>query len=362
MIDKRKMQNYTGIKFYNGASAWGSGAPWIVVLSERSDGKSLWYVKECIIDFWRNGHKLAYVRRHDNEIKQKDVNLYFADKNLTTWLNKAGYSGIRCIFSEIWLMRYNEDTGKEEKAELLGYPFCVNVQESKKSLHFDCYNFIFEEFITNKQYLFNEFVEFNHVISTACRTGKFRAILLGNTIARDCPYLREMGIDLFTTKPGKMYETELKQGNGNKIKAVFDYVEPKEKDTFFFGKSERSIVKGEFDADAQPHLFFTLDQAEILSKCIMVTGIRQAYHVKRLLYQDEQYLYIYPMKYDDVQYSFDDIFTTVPDFEHKYFYHAEKKRHRRYMPLIRSERMLFSDNLTGTEFKKAIRKHNPFST
>lgn len=355
-----KLTNYSGNKFYNGRAAWDSGAPWITVLSERSDGKSLWYVKECIIDFLKNGHKLGYVRRRDNDIKQKDVNLYFNDKNLIAWLEKAGFSSIKCLFGEIWLMKYNPDKKKEEKAQLLGYPFAVSTQENKKSLHFDCYNFIFEEFITNKMYLFNEFIEFTHLISTANRSGVFRAILLGNTIARDCPYLREMGIDLFTIKPGKLYESELKQEDGNRVKAVFDYVKPKEKKTFFFGKSEKSIVKGAFDADAQQHLFFKLSDAELLDQCVLITDLHQAFHVKRFLYDDKKYLYIYPMRYEDAIEGYNEIMTTFPDVEHGYIYRAKRKRHTLYARMIREEMVLYSDNLCGTEFKRAIKKHNPF--
>lgn len=356
----KKPVNYNGNKYYNGRKAWDTGAPWIVVLSERSDGKSLWYVKECVIDFLKNGHKLGYVRRYDNDIKQYKVNRYFSDPNLIKWLNDIGYSGIKCSFSEIWLMKIDEETGKEVKADLLGYPFCVSVQDDNKSLHFGCYNFIFEEFITNKLYLPNEFREFNHVISTACRDGIFRAVLLGNTVARDCPYLREMGINLFETKPGKIYETDLKQEDGNSIKGVFDYVEAKPRKTNFFGNSEKSVVKGEWDVDPQPHLFFKIEKDNVLSECIMVTELKQAYHVKRLYHDGDQYLYVYPMKYADVQFEFCDIFTTTPDFESGYFYYAEKKRHKRYMPLIANNKLLFSDNLTGTEFKRALKKHNPF--
>lgn len=360
-MSKINLKNYTGSKYYNGRALWDQGAPWNCVLSERSDGKSLWFLKECVIDYFNTGHRFAYVRRYDDNIKQKDVNRYFADPNFVSWLSsKTDYTGIKAIRGELWLMT-KDDSGKETPGELIGWPFAINVQEKYKSLHFDkCYNIIFEEFITNKLYLYNEFMEFNHLISTLCRSGKYRAILIGNTIARDCPYLLEMGINIFETTPGKIYEAKIKQMSGNTITCLFDYVLPGEKETFFFGKAEKNIVAGNFDTEEQPHMFFKYNDAELLYKCVYVTSLQQAFNICVLFYDDNKYLYIYPAKYSEAIESYNDIFSDVPSFENGFFYKAEKKRQLRVQPLIRAGRMLFSDNLTGTEFKRAIKRYNPF--
>lgn len=358
---KTKLKNYTGDRFYNGAALWAASAPWNVILSERSDGKSLWFLKQVVIDYFETGHKFAYVRRYEDNIKQKDVNLYFKDPNFISWLQKyTDFVGIRCNRGELWLRGLGDD-GKEIDVELIGYVFALNVQEKYKSLHYDnVYNIIFEEFITNKLYLSNEYMEFNHLISTLCRSGKYRALLIGNTISRDCPYLLEMGIDIFAMPQGKMYEQHLKRADGTIIKCIFDYVSGRDKDTFFFGKAEKNIVKGDYDADEQPHLFFKFKDAEVIYKCVYVTGLRQAFKMCVLLYDDEKYLYVYPDKYDNAVQSFDDIFTDTADFEKGYFIKPEKKRHAKIMPLIRAKRVLFSDNLTGTEFLRAIKRYNPF--
>ncbi len=356
------LKNYNGNQYYNGRPLWAAGAPWNVVLSERANGKSLWYAKQIIIDFLNNGHRLAYVRRYEDQIKNKDVTLYFSDPNLISWL-QAGteYTGIKCIRGEIWLMGPGGDGKKDEQKELLGWAFALNVQEKYKSLHYDgIYNIIFEEFITNKFYLANEYMEFNHLISTLCRSGVYRAILLGNTISRDCPYLLEMGIDLFTVERGKMYETVLKREGNDDIKCIFDFASPAAKTTFFFGKAEKNIVSGEWDVEEQPHIFFNMKDAEIIYKCVMITKLHQAFKLCVLIYNDDKYLFIYPAKYNDIKDSFGDVFTDTADFEHGYFLKPEKKRHEKIWPLLRMKRVLFSDNLTGTEFYKALKRYNPF--
>lgn len=362
----KQLKNYDGSKYYNGNALMATGAPWLCVLSERSDGKSLWWVKFCIIDYFKTGHKFGYVRRYDNDVKETDVNKYFSDKNLIKWLEGAGYSGIKCWRGELWLTQIDEETGKNCRVELIGHAFGINTQEHFKGQHFDLYNFVFEEFITKKLYLPDEFGEFQNLISTANREGQFRAILIGNTVARYCPYLREMGIDIFKAKKGKIYEQDMPVSGGRVIKTAFEYVDPRDKNTFFIGRAEKSIVNGEFEADEQPHLHFKLKDADILYKCVLVTDQQQAFHVKYVLYENptngnaERYLYVYPMDYEEVDLSFDDIFSTVPAFGDGRFYYAEKRRHRKLYPLFAAGRVLYSDNLTGTEFLRSLKKHNPF--
>lgn len=362
----KQLKNYTGDKYYNGRALADTGAPWLCVLSERSDGKSLWWVKEMLIDYFKTGHKFGYIRRYDSDVKIKDVNGYFADKNLLEWLQKAGYNGLKCYQGEIWLTAYDEESSKTQRVELVGHAFAINTQEHYKSQHFDCFNFLFEEFITKKLYLPDEFTEMQNLISTANREGRFRCVLIGNTVARHCPYLREMGIDIFKAKPGKIYEQDIIQHDGSKIKSAFEYVDPREKKTFFIGSARKSIVHGQFEAEDCPHLHFKLNDAEVLYKCVLVTDLHQAFHIKRILYEDpetkeaQKYLYVYPMDYEDAADSFDDVFTNSPEFDKGYFYTPEKKRHKHLQPLIREGRVLYADNLTGQEFKNAIKKHNPF--
>lgn len=356
------LKNYNGSKFYNGTALWKQGAPWNVVLSERSDGKSLWFLKQCVIDFVETGHKLAYVRRYEDNIKQKDVNLYFKDPNFLKWLQGGSeYTGIRCNRGELWFTAWNPDANKEIDKDLFGYVFALNVQEKYKSLHYDgVYNIIFEEFITDKFYLGNEQIYFSHLISTICRSGKFRAILIGNTISRDCPYLLDFGIDLLKTKPGKMYKHTLKKANGSTVLCIFDYAAPNEKDSFFFGKAEKNIDAGEWETEDLPHLFFKFKECEQIYRCTFVTRLRQAYKLVVCLYNSEKYLFVYPARYEDAVESYGDIFTDNADFEHGFFLRPEKKRHQKINKLLRAGRVLYSDNLTGTEFKRALKRYNPF--
>ena len=119
--------------------------------------------------------------------------------------------------------------------------------------------------------------------------------MIGNTVARDCPYLKEMGIDLFSTKPGKIYQNNLLQENGNKVLCAFEWVEPQEKTSLFFGKAEKTVVKGEWDVNEVPHLFFRLEESELLYTCYFVNEeVRSAYKIRVVHYDDSKYMYVYP--------------------------------------------------------------------
>lgn len=358
-----KLKNYTGTRFYNGTELRKIGAPWNCVLSERASGKSLWWLKEMIIDYFREGKMLAYVRRYDEDVKPKNVDRYFEDENFTSWLEAGtGYKGIICYQDALYLYITGE-TGKPIRKEKIGYAFALNVAEKRyKSLHYDgVYNILFEEFITGGKFLENEFNTFNHLISSICRRNEFRAVMLGNTITRDCPYLKEMGIDLFKMKPGQIYQNTIVQEDGNKVTCCLDFVSPVKKQSLFFGKAEQTIVKGQYDVDVVPHLWFKLDDAELIYTCYYVSEeLKNAYKLRVIFYDDNKYLYVYPYDYTEIAYVRGDIFTDTPAFKLKRFIHPEKKRHARLRELFKSGRILYSDNLCGTEFRRAMKKYNPF--
>lgn len=358
-----KLKNYNGNKFYNGTELLELEAPWNNVLSERASGKSLWWVKQCVIDYFKHKRLFGYVRRYDEDIKPKNVDKYFNDINFKEWLYKGtGYNGIICYQDGLYL--YVEDeNGKYIKKERIGYSYALNIAEKRyKSLHYDgVYNILLEEFITSGNYLDNEFMIFNNLISTICRRNEYRVIMLGNTVARNCPYLKEFGIDLFKTEPGKIYKNNLLQSDGNKILCCFDYVKPKEKTSLFFGKAEKSIVHGDWDVSEVPHLWFDLLQAELIYTCYYVSEeLKNAYKIRIIFYDDNKYMYVYPYDYNEIKYVSDDIFTDTPDFQHKRFIHPEKKRHSRIREIWKCGRVLYSDNLCGTEFRRAMKKYNPF--
>lgn len=358
----RMLKNYNGTKFYNGHQLLKAGASWNVIISARADGKSFWIVKQALIDFLEEGKKFGYIRRYSDDVKNKYVTNYFSDPNMIAWLQSVSdYKDIICDRGEIWLM-VDGEKGKLAKGTCCGYAFALNVAQRYKSQHFpDVYNIIFEEFMSDTgTYLYDEWSTFNHMISTITRRHDFRAFLIGNSIARDCPYLQELGIDLFKLQNGRIYTFDYHQSDGGIVKGAFDYVGAIEKESLFFGKAEKSIVQGQWSVQEQPHIFFNLRDAEQVYECIYLTSLHQAFKLRVVIFDDQKYIFVHPFDADEVPFAFCDVFTDFPYHKEGWFCTAEKKRHQKMLPLIRQRRVLFSDNLTGTEFSSAIKNYNPF--
>lgn len=364
------MKLYNGNKHYNLNPMLNLSCTWNGVLSERSNGKSFAVMQFCIIEALDNGRGLAYIRRNDKEITQSAVEDYFTDKNLLKWLKKeTGYDGFLCdrFTKEIFFYTYTEN-GKKARGARLGKAFSVESQLAYKSQHFDyiC-NAVYEEFITNKPYLSDEWGEFNNLLSTLFRKRKdVKAFLLGNTVSRECPYLREFGIDIYKVKKNTINVAELEQTDGRKIKFAFEWAEPKEEESgIFFGKVSKEIVSGEWSAREYPHLFVSLNDVEILYTFFMINNLGNAWKCVEFLYNDAKYVYVYPFDYEAVQYypTFD-VFTDELDEvtmqKKNYFIHPDKRRHRKIFELFRAGHFVYATNLCGTEFNNSLKRYNPF--
>lgn len=356
------LKPYHGSRFFDGCELIEQNAKYTIVLSERNNGKSFWFLQYAVCDFFNNGHEFGYVRRYGDEIKNMKVDEYFTDINFLDWLKKkTDYDGILCDRGALYFFTMN-DKGKKEKGKKFGNVFAVQKNEEYKSRHFDLvYNIIFEEFITSeKPYLQNEHKTFSHLISTIARGREVRVYMLGNTIARDCPHLLEYGIDILKVKQNEIIVVNHNSDNG-KVKVIFYYAPQKSTSNMFFGKAEKAIVGGEWDVDEQPHLFCDLREVEKIYTCYMITKLRQAFKLIMFLHETGRYVYVYPFDYDDIEYTLGaDIFTDTFTTKENYYMHPTKKRHFKIWELYMQDKFVYSHNLCGTEFKRAIREYNPF--
>lgn len=353
---------YSGNKFFNGYEIMAHNAKYNIVISERNNGKSFWFLQYCVCDFFNDKKQFGYVRRYGDEIKNMKVDEYFTDKNFIAWLQKTfDYDGIMCDRGALYFFK-KDDKGKRIKYEKFGNVFAVQKNEEYKSRHYDdIVNIVFEEFITSeKPYLNNEYKTFLNLVSTIARGREVRVFMLGNTIARDCPHLLEYGIDILKAKQNKIIIVNHNSENG-KVKVAFYYAPQKSTSNMFFGKAEKTIVGGQWEVDEMPHLFCDLNEVEKIYTCYMVTKLRQAFKLIVFLHETGRYVYVYPYDYDDIEYTLGaDIFTDTFTIKQNYFMHPKKKRHKIIWELYTQDKFVYSHNLCGTEFKRALKNYNPF--
>lgn len=352
---------YNGNKFYNGNDMIAQNAKYNIVISERNNGKSFWYLQKSVCDYFNNGEQFAYVKRYNDEVKNMKVDKYFQDENFVKWLHKNfGYEGILADRDNLYF--YVTEKGKRIKAEQFGNYFSLQRDEEYKSLHYDkIKNVMWEEFIqSDRPYLPNEYKRFSGLISTIGRGRELRVYLLGNTIARDCPVLLEYGIDIFKVKQDEILIINHHSNNGT-VKVAFHYAPQKSKSNMFFGKAEKTIVGGQWDVEEVPHLFCDLTEVEKVYTCYMITKLRQAFKLIMFVCDAGRFVYVYPYDYDDIDYVLGaDVFTDTFTTKENYYMHPEKKRHKILYELFTHDKFVYSHNLCGTEFLRAIKNYNPF--
>ena len=344
---------------YNGTDIYAQKTEWIACVGQRTNGKSFFWLALCTMEFFEFGYHLAYVRRQKEETTITGIEEYFCDKNYLAFLKKYyGFDGVICKEKKLYFVAYDED-GKiiKEQSVLFGKAFSLSTARNFKSLHYDLIeNILFEEFITDGLYLNSEWKKWNNLMSTIFRDRKGRVILIGNTIERNCPYFREMGVNILKLKQGTI--TRYQSDN---VDFLVEYTgETQQKNKMFIGQVSRQINKGEWDSNTYPHLFCNLDEQEKLYtfyycynefcfKCVV------------FIFNDNKYMYIYPYNKENLEYNYyDDIFEKGFHLEQNFYNLAKKKRHRKIWELFLYNKVVYSDNLCGTEFNNCLKYFNPF--
>lgn len=171
-----------------------------MIIGQRSNGKTFSVLKTILENYINKGERAAYIRRYQEEIQPKNIQLLFdqpALRNLIIELSGGNYNGTFYRANCFYLVYYRED-GKIENKDTT--PFCitraVNTWQTTKgqdagALHLICY----DEFMTRDGYLKDEFISFCNLLSSLVRDRDDVVIyMLANTVNKYCPYFSEMGL------------------------------------------------------------------------------------------------------------------------------------------------------------------------
>lgn len=182
-------------------------ARYYVVLSGRSRGKTYSVLRNAIKDNLKKLGLFAYVRRYDEEIKQKNLIELFGAHDIKKY-TKGKYNKISYFrgffYFELW--GTNEETGKYERLSKdpkpCGVAIAINTWEKNKGQDIGAAyggfkHIILDEMITGLSYLPDEVQKFKNVISSLVRTRTdqdTKIWLLANPLSKWCPYFQEFGI------------------------------------------------------------------------------------------------------------------------------------------------------------------------
>ena len=255
----------------------------LIMLGVRNNGKSF-ASKEYIIKHGLKGEEFAYIRRFKEDCKQYMVQEYFSDilcddqgVNHLKELSGGKYNAITTWNAGIYFANLDEETGKLEKGPRFGCMFGLSWDTHYKSLSYPrITSAVYEEFITDGQYLQNEPKRFMNLLSTIFRSRpQSKVILVGNTISRINPYFKYFNLrNIPRMKPNQIdyYSFKYKtQDNKEELTRVAVYMTHSRKSNsgLFIGSAAKTITETVWESDEADTLSVDKKECSSLYKVVM---------------------------------------------------------------------------------------------
>lgn len=333
-----------------------------IVYGGRNDGKSYAVKEKVIRDFLKNGSMFTYLRRYEADIKEVDNVLYWDDfisgeVNKIEELSGGLYNGITVEKKGIFFTQLNED-GKTVTADQIGYIHALSTEQRLKSLQFPkIRTIIYEEFCTAGTYLYKEISHFNSYVSTVARSrGDVDVYLIGNTISKHNIFFREWQLNnVGSQKPGTVDIYKFSHEDVE-IRVAAYYTTTVKENTMFFGTGAKMITGGEWESEEQPHLEGNEEEYVEVYRLSVEIDTNNRYLCRFMVKSNIGVWYV--TKRTSVIKQNERIIS--PDYRESNLYTNAfipiNNGEKRIFPYIKMGRIVYGDNLTGTEFKRALKQ------
>lgn len=262
------------MRYYNTAKIDKKNATYNIIFGERSNGKTYALLKKALTNFVKDGKHFGYVRRWKEDITGRRASQLFTGINENQEVAKqtnGEFTGVHYFAGKFYLCNYDD----KNKAiygdqDILGYTFALSDGEHDKSTSFpNITTVIFDEFMTNRLYLNDEFVLFMNSISTIVRRRTdVKIYMLGNTVSKFCPYFAEMG--LTHVKNMEQGSVDVYTYGNSPLTVAVEYCtsskKTKEANKYFaFDNPKLSMITGgAWELDIYPHLPMKYKPKDIL--------------------------------------------------------------------------------------------------
>ena len=251
------------MKYYSLNKINKKNATYNVIFGERSNGKTYATLKQVLENYFSDGSQFAYIRRWSVDVQPKRMNNLFNAIIEDGYLEKLSGGKFTAIFyrtGRFYLCTYN-DKGKPiyNEEDIIGYAFSLSENEHNKANSYPrVTTIIFDEFLTNKIYLPDEFILFMNTVSTIVRQRtNVKIYMLGNTVNKFCPYFKEMGLtNILSMKQGSI---DIYTYGDSKLKVAVEYADSKKKfkkNNFYFAFDNpklKMITGGSWELNIYPH-------------------------------------------------------------------------------------------------------------
>lgn len=244
-----------------------------MIFGERSNGKTFSVSAFSFEDWFINGNELAIIRRWDTDFKGKNGTVMFDNletSGIIKKVTKGKWETIKYSASKWYAAKWDDSLKKYILSERpFAYGFALNTGEHDKSTSYPkVKNILFDEFISRKGYINNEWIEYTNILSTIIRDrDDVRIFMCGNTVNQYCPYFDEMG--LTNIRKMKQGSIDIYTYADTELKVAVEYCSPteggKKSDKYFaFDNPKLNMIKnGAWEIAIYPHLPFKYKTTDI---------------------------------------------------------------------------------------------------
>lgn len=267
-------------KYYTPTRIDKKNATYNVIFGERSNGKTYAMLRKGVMNYLKGMGSMAYVRRWKEDVTGRRAGSLFSGliaNGEIEKLTKGAYTGVHYISGKFYLCNY-DDKGKAIYSDLdiVCYSFALSDVEHDKSTSYPTITtIIFDEFLTSKTYLVDEFVIFMNVVSTIVRRREdVKIYMLGNTVNKFCPYFNEMGLNHIPKMSQGVIDV-YEYGN-SELKVAVEYcssVKSTAKSAKYFAFDNpklNMITGGAWEMSIYPHLPYKYKPSEIMVQYYIV--------------------------------------------------------------------------------------------
>ena len=334
-------------------------AEYNIIMGERSNGKTYSVLNTMIEHFLKTGEFGVYIRRYADEILPSNIKGLFNPFDIEK-MSKGKYNHIGYRGKQFDIGTYDYEKDKWIKKE----PFCfcaaLNTWESAKGPDRGVVGIIlFDEFLTRRYYLTNEFLSFQNVLSSFLRDrGNAKVFMVGNTVSFYSPYFEEFGLE--NIKDMKVGDVAcFTFDNGTKIAVEYceSVGETKDSAKFFNFNSEKAnmITTGKWEIPNYPHYGKSIDFIRDVICRMYISFDNEVICCCVVRKRDEIFLYFH-MQTKDIDYDKEIVFSTAPDGNPKHYTSFASLSFRMsnlallFNSLLKANKMFFSTNKVGEIF------------
>lgn len=263
------------MQYYSLDAILKKNADYNIIFGERSNGKTYAALLYGLTEYVKSGYKkqMAIVRRWKEDITGKRAQTLFTPlvaNDEVIRLTKGDFTDVTFYAGKFYLANWDDKLNKYvPDSKPFAYIFALSEMEHDKSTSYpNVFTVVFDEFLTRRFYLPDEFVLFMNVLSTIIRhKDNVKIFMLGNTVNKYCPYFAEMGLKhIQDMQQGTI---DIYRFGKGKLTIAVEYAEsmasekPSNKYFCFDNESMEMIVNGAWELAIYPHLHTKYNKRDV---------------------------------------------------------------------------------------------------